>query len=110
MGIFATRSPARPNPIALSTAQVIRIDHASGVIQIAYTDADNQTPVLDIKPTPQAWTGRSPAVPDWCSHWPKVWRNPAGLTGKACLIFEAEKTGSTSRRLLLADGRQGGVC
>lgn len=30
------------------------------------------------------------------------------MTGKACLIFKAEKTGSTSRRpFLLADGRQG---
>ncbi len=57
MGIFATRSPARPNPIALSTAQVIRIDHASGVIQIAYTDADNQTRCWTLSPTPQAWTG-----------------------------------------------------
>ena len=35
MGIFATRSPARPNPIALTTSQISHIDRNNGVIQIA---------------------------------------------------------------------------
>ena len=35
MGVFATRSPVRPNPIALSTAEMIRIDYLKGIIQIA---------------------------------------------------------------------------
>lgn len=72
MGIFATRSPARPNPLALTASEVIRIDHKNGIIQIAYTDADDNTPVLDIKPyTPSLDRVGNPAVPDWCGHWPK---------------------------------------
>lgn len=72
MGIFATRSPIRPNPIALSAAEVIHIDYEKGIIQIAYIDANDGTPVLDIKPyTPSLDRVEAPGVPEWCSHWPK---------------------------------------
>lgn len=72
MGIFATRSPVRPNLIAQSTVQVLDIDHQKGILQIAYIDANDGTPVLDIKPyTPSLDRVASPSVPDWCSHWPK---------------------------------------
>lgn len=71
MGIFATRSPVRPNPIALTTAEIIQIDYEKGMIQIAYIDADDHTPVLDIKPyTPSLDRVEQPKVPEWCSHWP----------------------------------------
>ena len=71
MGIFATRSPIRPNPIALTTVEVIHIDYQNGVIQIAYIDGNDNTPVLDIKPyTPSFDRVEEPAVPAWCSHWP----------------------------------------
>jgi len=71
MGIFATHSPVRPNPIALTTVQVIQIDHENGLIQIAYIDANDGTPVLDIKPyTPSLDRVETPGVPEWCKHWP----------------------------------------
>lgn len=71
LGIFATRSPIRPNPIALSTAEIISIDHDTGRIQLAYIDANDQTPLLDIKPyTPSIDRVENPKVPDWCCHWP----------------------------------------
>ncbi len=72
MGIFATRSPIRPNPIALSAVQVINIDYENGIIQITYIDANDGSPVLDIKPyTPSLDRVENPEVPKWCSHWPK---------------------------------------
>ncbi len=72
MGIFATRSPIRPNPIALSVIEIIRIDYEKGIIQIAYIDANDGTPVLDIKPyTPSLDRVETPGVPEWCSHWPQ---------------------------------------
>lgn len=72
MGIFATRSPMRPNPIALTAVEIISIDYENGIIQIAYIDANDNTPVLDIKPyTPSLDRIESPEVPQWCSHWPK---------------------------------------
>lgn len=72
MGVFATRSPIRPNPIALTTAEVINIDYQRGIIHIANIDANDDTPVLDIKPyTPSLDRIETPDVPEWCSYWPK---------------------------------------
>lgn len=72
IGVFATRSPMRPNPIALTTSQILGIDHQSAVIEISFTDARDGTPVLDLKPyTPSFDRVESPVVPDWCAHWPK---------------------------------------
>ena len=47
-GVFATRSPLRPNPIALSTCKVLRIE--GNRIFIDKIDAFDGTPVIDIKP------------------------------------------------------------
>lgn len=71
LGIFATRSPFRPNPIALSVVQVIYIDYENGRIQIAYIDANDGTPIIDLKPyTPSLDRVENPKVPKWCRHWP----------------------------------------
>lgn len=46
-GVFATRSPARPNPIAVTSA---RIEHIEGnVLHVVGLDALDGTPVVDIK-------------------------------------------------------------
>lgn len=71
MGIFATRSPIRPNPIALTTVEVIDIDYENGLIQVPYIDANENTPFLDLKPyTPSIDRVETPRVPNWCRHWP----------------------------------------
>lgn len=47
-GVFATRSPRRPNPIALT---VVKLLHRDGCrLQVAGVDMLDGTPVLDIKP------------------------------------------------------------
>lgn len=85
MGIFATRSPVRPNPIALTAVEVIGLDCQKGLIQIAYIDADDGSPVLDIKPyTPSLDRVETPVVPEWCGHWPK------SLEQSACFAWEDE--------------------
>lgn len=53
MGVFATRSPFRPNPIGLSSVEISRIDLTSAdgpVIYVKGADLMNGTPLLDIKP------------------------------------------------------------
>jgi tRNA (adenine37-N6)-methyltransferase len=47
-GIFATRSPARPNRIGLSIVRLTRVD--GNVLQIEDLDIIDGTPLLDIKP------------------------------------------------------------
>jgi len=49
-GLFATRSPKRPNPIGLSVMRITHVDVETGVITLAGCDAFDGTPVLDIKP------------------------------------------------------------
>lgn len=72
LGIFATRSPVRPNPIGITTVMVLDIDKENGIITIPYTDAYEGTPILDIKPyTPSNDRVENPQVPAWSSHWPK---------------------------------------
>lgn len=53
MGVFATRSPFRPNPIGLSSVKLLDIDlHTpqGPVIRVAGADLMDGTPILDIKP------------------------------------------------------------
>ena len=47
-GVFATRSPTRPNPIAISTCKLLEIQ--KNVVIIDNIDAFEGTPVIDIKP------------------------------------------------------------
>ncbi|WP_366516833.1 TrmO family methyltransferase [Thermococcus sp.] len=46
-GVFATRSPYRPNPVALYTVRIHRIKE--GRLYIDEIDAEDGTPVVDIK-------------------------------------------------------------
>ncbi|MGD9094241.1 MAG: SAM-dependent methyltransferase, partial [Anaerolineales bacterium] len=72
MGIFATRSPARPNPLCLSVVPVIHIDYENGKIYTPYLDAEDGTPILDIKPYhPATDRVRDVSIPDWCRQWPE---------------------------------------
>jgi tRNA-Thr(GGU) m(6)t(6)A37 methyltransferase TsaA len=47
-GVFATRSPRRPNPIGLTVVQLLGRDGAR--LQVRGVDMLNGTPILDIKP------------------------------------------------------------
>lgn len=49
-GVFALRSPVRPNPIGLATARILSLDAASGTVEIEGLDCVDGTPLLDIKP------------------------------------------------------------
>jgi tRNA-Thr(GGU) m(6)t(6)A37 methyltransferase TsaA len=72
LGIFATRSPLRPNPICLSVAEIHQMDLKTGIITMDYLDAEAGTPIIDIKPyypcTEIVKTARTPA---WSDDWPK---------------------------------------
>ena len=72
LGVFATRSPVRPNPIELSTVTVINVDEKAGIIRVPWIDAEDGSPVLDIKPYhPSTDRVRNVKVPTWCDHWPE---------------------------------------
>lgn len=53
MGVFATRSPYRPNPIGLSCVKLERVEYTENegpVLHVTGADLMNNTPILDIKP------------------------------------------------------------
>jgi tRNA (Thr-GGU) A37 N-methylase len=48
MGVFATRSPDRPNPIGLHRVGVVAVDGSA--VRVRDLEAVDGTPVLDVKP------------------------------------------------------------
>lgn len=53
VGVFASRSPQRPNPIGLSSVRISHIDYDAPdgpVIHVLGADIMDGTPILDIKP------------------------------------------------------------
>lgn len=49
-GLFATRTPRRPNPIGMTVVKLDSMDMETGILNISGVDAFDNTPVLDIKP------------------------------------------------------------
>jgi tRNA-Thr(GGU) m(6)t(6)A37 methyltransferase TsaA len=92
LGVFATRSTFRPNPIGLSAVKLERITTRQGrvVLHLQGVDLLDGTPVLDIKPylpyadclpeatggfafeapTPLAVVEFSPIAATFCARWP----------------------------------------
>lgn len=79
MGVFATRSPFRPNNLGLSSVRLVSI--GDGMIEVAGADLKDGTPIYDIKPyipftdshplarggfvDTQQWTTLQVVVPDY---------------------------------------------
>lgn len=97
-GVFATRSPARPNPIGLSCVRLLRIEKR--VLFVGDHDLLDGTPILDVKPylpycdsVPEASIGFVASLPkdaqDHRAWWsekdvapPRVYRRDAGRRGQ----------------------------
>ena len=73
LGIFATRTPHRPNPIGLTRVKLLNVE--GNVITVQGLDAYNGTPVLDIKPFDSWDTTEDHRVPDW---WKKLEKEKMG--------------------------------
>ena len=63
-GVFATRSPVRPNLIAVSLCRIVSVN--DNIIEVERIDADADTPVLDLKPyLPGPDSAADAKVPGW---------------------------------------------
>ena len=81
MGVFATRSPFRPNPIGLSSVRLLRIEEtekAGIILVVAGAVMLDGTPIYDIKPYlsysdahPGAHNGFAENTKDY--HLPVIW-------------------------------------
>lgn len=63
VGVFATRSPHRPNPIGLSAVKIDRVDGL--VVHVSNLDLLDGTPVLDLKPYVAYADAYPEARPGW---------------------------------------------
>jgi len=62
-GLFATRAPARPNPLGLSLVRLEKLDGAT--LHVLDVDMVNGTPLLDIKPFVPEFDSRPEARIGW---------------------------------------------
>jgi tRNA-Thr(GGU) m(6)t(6)A37 methyltransferase TsaA len=71
-GVFACRAEFRPNPIAVTTAPILEVDEEQGLVRLAYIDAYDGTPVVDLKAYfPVSDRVREARLPEWLSDWPQ---------------------------------------
>jgi tRNA-Thr(GGU) m(6)t(6)A37 methyltransferase TsaA len=65
-GGFASRSPARPNLLCLAIVKLEKVDTASRTLIVDQISANDETPILDIKPyMPSSDRVDSARVPEW---------------------------------------------
>jgi len=65
-GTFSLRSPARPNPIAMSVVRLLKVD--GNTLSVVGLDCLDGTPLLDLKP----YFASTDAVPDAVVGWHKA--------------------------------------
>jgi tRNA (adenine37-N6)-methyltransferase len=63
-GIFATCSPARPNPVLVSSVRLL--ERKNNILRVVGLEAVDGSPVIDIKPYVQSYYGADNlTVPEW---------------------------------------------
>lgn len=63
-GVFATRSPVRPNLIGLTACRILKV--AGNTVEVADLDAKDGSPIVDLKPyIPKGDSLPDAATPDW---------------------------------------------
>ena len=110
VGVFASRSPFRPNPIGLSS---VRLDHIAytdalgPVLHVRGADLVDGTPILDIKPYlpygdchPEATGGfaSEPSVDTACRSWTSNERKAPRDISRGARLFRALSAWPASRR------------
>ena len=82
VGLFGTRSPHRPNPIALSIVPLVT--RQENVLHVRDLDMYDGTPVLDLKPyLPHPYAPSEMAYPEWVHRmWEKRREEREGREGR----------------------------
>ncbi|MCA9682628.1 MAG: tRNA (N6-threonylcarbamoyladenosine(37)-N6)-methyltransferase TrmO [Myxococcales bacterium] len=101
LGVFATRSPHRPNPIALSLVTLRAVEDRC--LRITGADLLDGTPVLDIKPYLPWAEARPEARCDWADQRPE----PLAVHVSPAVdeLLRAREDGDSLRALIVASLR-----
>ena len=92
MGVFATRSPFRPNPIGLSSVKLEHIEYSEDgpVLFVSGIDLKNETPIYDIKPY-LPYTDCHPDAREGFAHAVKEYALQVEFPEELLKLFPAEK-------------------
>ncbi|MHA2174228.1 MAG: tRNA (N6-threonylcarbamoyladenosine(37)-N6)-methyltransferase TrmO [Candidatus Hodarchaeales archaeon] len=71
VGIFAQRAKHRPNPIGITTVEIISVEE--GILTVKGLDAINDTPVIDIKPYFPIFDKANAYTPEWVNELMKTY-------------------------------------
>jgi tRNA-Thr(GGU) m(6)t(6)A37 methyltransferase TsaA len=78
-GVFATRAPYRPNPVAMTTCPIVDVDEEDGRVTVTNLDAFDGTRIVDLKAYfPVCDRVQEAHIPDWLVGWPE-WMPEAGI-------------------------------
>lgn len=71
-GVFACRSPSRPNPLGLCVVELVEVENC--VLTVKGLDAFENSPIVDIKPyIPRIDAFPEARVPEWVEHDDAAW-------------------------------------
>ncbi|MEK2644311.1 tRNA (N6-threonylcarbamoyladenosine(37)-N6)-methyltransferase TrmO [Bdellovibrio sp. BCCA] len=105
VGVLASRSPHRPNPIGISAVSIERIDldaEGGAEIYVGGVDLIDGTPILDIKP----YIPYADAIPEANAGWASgdIPRYPVNFTEEAeAEIAKRDPSGEKKLRALIID-------
>jgi tRNA-Thr(GGU) m(6)t(6)A37 methyltransferase TsaA len=78
-GVFATRAPYRPNPIAMTTCPIVDVDEEGGRVTVTNLDAFDGTHIVDLKAYfPVCDRVKDAHIPEWLADWPD-WMPDEGM-------------------------------
>ena len=69
LGVFATRTMFRPNPVGLTLVKLVKVE--ANILTVRGLDAFEGTPILDIKPFDPWDNAKTAKVPEWWKHLEK---------------------------------------
>ena len=105
LGVLATRSPYRPNPIGLSSMRLTHIEQLPGriILHVAGADLMDGTPVFDIKPYVEYADSHVGVRSGFVDQHPWRCLDVVFADEEACPMSDADK--ETLRQLLSLDPR-----
>lgn len=118
-GVFATRSPHRPNPIGLTSVKLLKVE--GNVLTVGALDLVDGTPILDIKPYVPGIDAHPNAEAGWVSELNRMLANgpdyvvewepqaegilPEELTDRATELLAIDPSPHRTRRIMqMKDG------
>lgn len=93
VGVFATRSPFRPNPIGLSSVKLLSVEYDTDdgvVLNVAGADLLDGTPIYDIKPY-LAYTDSHPDATGGFSDGVRDYKLPVSFPDEHLAVIEESK-------------------